>query len=84
MSGTASCRRRRWKTCRRWPTSSTPAVPDADIGVAVVGGGISGLAAAYELHLCGVGHVVLEGGTRFGGVIRTDRVDGFTIDGGPD
>ena len=59
-------------------------MPDADIGVAVVGGGISGLAAAYELHLCGVGHVVLEGGTRFGGVIRTDRVDGFTIDGGPD
>ena len=57
---------------------------DADVGVAVVGGGISGLAAAYELHLRGVGHVVLESSARIGGVIRTERVDGFTIDGGPD
>ena len=59
-------------------------MPDAGAGVAVVGAGISGLAAAYELQRRGVSHVVLESGARIGGVIRTDRVDGFTVDGGPD
>lgn len=59
-------------------------MPDTDIGVAVVGGGISGLAAAYELQARGVRPLLLERAARAGGVIRTDRVDGFTIDGGPD
>ena len=59
-------------------------MPDANVRVAVVGGGVSGLAAAYELQVRGVRHVLLEGSARIGGVIRTDRVDGFTIDGGPD
>ena len=59
-------------------------MPDADVSVAVVGGGISGLAAAYELKARRVRHVLLERAPRVGGVIRTDRVDGFTIDGGPD
>lgn len=59
-------------------------MPDPDITVAVVGGGISGLAAAYELHVRGVRHVILERAPRLGGVIRTDRIDGFTVDGGPD
>ena len=58
--------------------------PNADVSVAVVGGGISGLAAAYELQLRQVRHVVLERGPRAGGVIRTEQVDGFTLDGGPD
>lgn len=55
-----------------------------DVSVAVVGGGISGLAAAYELQARKVRHVVLERAPRVGGVIRTDQVDGFTLDGGPD
>ena len=59
-------------------------MPDADVSVAVVGAGISGLAAAYELQARRVHHVLIEGAPRTGGVIRTDRVDGFTIDGGPD
>lgn len=52
--------------------------------VAIIGGGISGLAAAHELTQRGVPFVLLERAPRCGGVIRTDRVDGYTIDAGPD
>jgi protoporphyrinogen/coproporphyrinogen III oxidase len=52
--------------------------------VIVIGGGIAGLAAAYELHTRGVRFTLLEAGPRLGGVILTEHVDGFTIDGGPD
>ena len=52
--------------------------------VAVVGAGISGLAAAYELQRRGIGVQVLEAGGRAGGVITTERFDGWVIDGGPD
>ena len=55
-----------------------------EIEVAIVGGGVSGLSAAYELHRRGVPYVLFEHAGRLGGVIRTDHVDGFTIDGGPD
>ena len=52
--------------------------------VAVIGAGISGLAAAYELSLHGVSFAVLERAQRAGGVILSEQIDGFTIDGGPD
>jgi oxygen-dependent protoporphyrinogen oxidase len=55
-------------------------VPD----VAIVGGGIAGLAAAYELHRRGLSVRVLEAGPRAGGVIATETVGGWVIDGGPD
>ena len=54
------------------------------VDVAVVGGGIAGLAAAYELHARGARFRVLEADSRVGGVILTERIDGFTIDAGPD
>jgi protoporphyrinogen/coproporphyrinogen III oxidase len=54
------------------------------IDAVVVGGGIAGLAAAYELSRQGVACVVLERAARPGGVIFSEEVDGFTIDGGPD
>ncbi len=50
----------------------------------VVGGGIAGLAAAYELHRRGVSFGVLERSPSAGGVIVSEQLDGFTIDGGPD
>jgi oxygen-dependent protoporphyrinogen oxidase len=50
----------------------------------VVGGGIAGLAAAYELQARGLQFRLFERATRPGGVILTDRVGGFTIDAGPD
>ena len=52
--------------------------------VIVVGGGIAGLAAAYELHREQIRFVLLEAAGRTGGVIFSEPVDGFTIDGGPD
>ena len=54
------------------------------IDVAIVGGGIAGLAAAYELSRRGRSFVVLESAPRAGGVIFSEEYDGFTIDGGPD
>ncbi len=50
----------------------------------IVGGGISGLAAAHELHRRRIPFVLIEGATRFGGVIRTEHVDGYVVDAGPD
>jgi len=50
----------------------------------IVGGGIAGLAAAYELSQGTASFVVLERAPRAGGVIVSESIDGFTIDGGPD
>jgi oxygen-dependent protoporphyrinogen oxidase len=50
----------------------------------IVGGGIAGLAAAYELSRGATSFVVLERASRAGGVIISEAIDGFTIDGGPD
>lgn len=52
--------------------------------VAVVGAGISGLAAAYELQRAGIEAVVLEAGDRPGGKIDSAPVGGLTVDSGPD
>jgi protoporphyrinogen/coproporphyrinogen III oxidase len=57
--------------------------------IAIVGGGVSGLAAAYELARqaeagADVEAVLFEAAGRFGGVIETVREGGFTIEGGPD
>jgi oxygen-dependent protoporphyrinogen oxidase len=58
--------------------------------VVVVGGGISGLAAAHRLVEAArergraLDLTLLEAGDRLGGAIRTERVDGFVLDGGPD
>ncbi len=52
--------------------------------MAVVGGGVSGLAVAYELSRHNVPCRVFEQASRVGGVIFTERVGDFTIDGGPD
>lgn len=55
-----------------------------DFDVLVIGGGISGLAAAYDLQRRGVSVGVLEAAPRAGGVIQTERVDGWVIEAGPD
>ncbi|MGH9001733.1 MAG: protoporphyrinogen oxidase, partial [Acidimicrobiia bacterium] len=53
--------------------------------VAVVGGGIAGLAAAYELNERGAEVVLFEAGDRYGGKIATSRTDdGLVIEGGAD
>jgi len=52
--------------------------------VVVVGAGIAGLAAAWELRKAGAAVTVLESEPRPGGVIVTERRDGFIVEGGPD
>lgn len=51
--------------------------------VVIVGGGISGLSVAWFLHRKGFDVRVLEAGDRPGGVIDTDRADGFLAERGP-
>lgn len=64
---------------------------DADTGasvrrVVIAGGGIAGLSAAYRLAQIApeVETVLVEPEHRLGGKLLTDRVDGFTIEAGPD
>lgn len=53
--------------------------------VVVVGAGIAGLAAAWELQQAGgIDVTVLESERRPGGVIVTEQVEGFIVEGGPD
>src|SRR5437763_11474028 len=63
--------------------------------IVIVGGGISGLAAAHRLFelqshnssaQAEVSHEVLllEASERLGGTVRTYRRDGFLLEGGPD
>jgi oxygen-dependent protoporphyrinogen oxidase len=57
--------------------------------IAVLGGGIAGLAAAYTLARARqagapVEELLIEGRDRLGGVIRTERLEGFVIEAGPD
>jgi protoporphyrinogen/coproporphyrinogen III oxidase len=55
-----------------------------DLDVAIVGGGIAGLAAAYELQQRGISTRLFEASSRPGGVIGSERFDGWVIDAGPD
>lgn len=52
--------------------------------VVVVGAGIAGLAAAWDLVRGGADVTVLESERRPGGMIVTERRDGFLVEGGPD
>ncbi len=57
--------------------------------IAIVGGGISGLSAAYRLEQhrrrgVPIDYVLFEADNRFGGSLRTERVDGCVVEAGPD
>ena len=52
--------------------------------VTVVGGGITGLAAAWELTRSGASVTVLEASDRLGGKILSDQMGGRTVELGPD
>ena len=51
--------------------------------IAIVGGGITGVALAWELARLGRECVVLESSERAGGVIRSGEVEGHVLDWGP-
>jgi protoporphyrinogen/coproporphyrinogen III oxidase len=59
------------------------------IRIAILGGGISGLTAAYELEKArqknpAIDWHLYESSNRLGGIIQTTRQDGFLLEGGPD
>jgi protoporphyrinogen oxidase len=51
--------------------------------VIVIGGGLTGLSAAWELERLGVSYTLIEVKPRLGGSIITERREGFVLDGGP-
>ncbi len=53
-------------------------------GVVIVGGGISGLSAAYYLSKAGVPSTLIERRPRLGGVIQTEYIQGCSLEAGPD
>jgi oxygen-dependent protoporphyrinogen oxidase len=52
--------------------------------VTIIGGGISGLSAAYYLAKAGIPSKIIEPRTRLGGVIQTEHVEDCVIEAGPD
>lgn len=48
--------------------------------IVIIGGGLTGLAAAWELERLGVPYRLIELKPRLGGRIRTERRDGFVLD----
>jgi protoporphyrinogen/coproporphyrinogen III oxidase len=52
--------------------------------VIIVGGGIAGLSAAYDLANAGVPHTLIERQPRVGGVIETRQWEGCVMECGPD
>ena len=51
--------------------------------IAIIGAGITGLTAAFELKQRGVDCTVFEASDRVGGVIQTVREEGFLVECGP-
>src|SRR5271166_5421000 len=56
--------------------------------IAIIGGGISGLAAAFTLEQRRAGsdveYFLYESSPQFGGVLRTEHIDGCVVEAGPD
>jgi oxygen-dependent protoporphyrinogen oxidase len=57
--------------------------------IAIIGGGVSGLSAAFALEKqkgrgAGLEYIVFESSPRFGGVIQTERFDDCVVEAGPD
>ena len=51
--------------------------------VNIIGAGISGLSCAWKLKKLGIDAVVLEESPRAGGVIRTEKINGYLLEWGP-
>jgi oxygen-dependent protoporphyrinogen oxidase len=63
-------------------SGTAPRVPPRRIAIA--GGGISGLATAYQLACEGVECVLFEASGRLGGIVETVHLQDFVIECGPD
>lgn len=51
--------------------------------VGILGGGIAGLTAAYELHQQGLDVIVFEASASTGGKIQTEQTEGYVVEHGP-
>src|SRR5690348_9938245 len=51
--------------------------------VIIIGAGISGLSCAWTLKKLGVDAVILEESSRAGGVIQTEKINGYQVERGP-
>ncbi len=77
-------------TFRALRSQSSVLSPQSSPHVVVIGGGIAGLATAYALQeqaraaQLPLHCTLIEAKPRLGGVILTERVDGFVIEAGPD
>lgn len=57
--------------------------------IVIIGGGITGLSAAYAVHQAGqsgqqVDYLLVEKDNRLGGKILTEKIDGYVVEAGPD
>ena len=53
------------------------------VPILIVGAGISGLVCAYSLRKAGIGAQIVEASPHPGGIIRSERRDGFLLELGP-
>jgi oxygen-dependent protoporphyrinogen oxidase len=51
--------------------------------VVVIGAGLAGLVCAYRLRALGLDAMLIEKSDRAGGVIKSERIDGYLIERGP-
>ena len=59
-----------------------PKMTSSEPDVIIIGAGLAGLCCGRRLAQCGVSFRILEGSDGVGGRVRTDIVDGFTLDRG--
>jgi len=62
---------------------STVSTPDTRLPIAIIGGGLTGLAAAYRLTRAGRAVRLFEAGPRVGGAVRSERVGDWLVEAGP-
>ena len=55
---------------------------NSEASVAIIGAGVSGLVAAINLEKAGIKTDVYEATDRVGGRVKTDYIDGLTLDHG--
>src|SRR5579871_5452352 len=55
-----------------------------DTRALIIGGGITGLSAAYYLNKAGFRATVVEKSPNLGGIIHTERMEGCLLETGPD
>src|SRR5262245_50501865 len=78
------------QTAKTTMTQSAVRSPQPSYHTVIIGGGIAGLSTAYalqeEARMAGIPLVctLVEARERLGGVILTERIDGFIIEAGPD